>query len=131
MAYRLSGEWLANWGGQICYLNGAPFTALIPTRYQVTAIDGLLDIQIIDGPRIGAGLQPDSDGTVAFTYRAFDQRICLPAGTPEEFVFAYTFTFQLTGTGSATSHWTYGLNTNCAVCTVDDNATLVRVGLPK
>jgi hypothetical protein len=52
-------------------------------------------------------------------------------GVLEQYVFDYTFTFRPNGTGTATAHWTYGFNTNCAVCEVTDTATLHRVAGPK
>jgi hypothetical protein len=131
VAYLLSGEWRANWSNTVCFLDGQPFATLLDQTYRVTAVDGRLDIVQANGTRIGAGLQFDSNGTVVFTYRAFDQRICLINGTHQEFVFDYTFTFRLNGTGSAAARWSYGLNTNCAVCSfVDDQAVLVRVSGP-
>ncbi len=130
LAYQLSGDWFADWTGQICFLDGQQFTSLQGTTYHVTALDGQLDIQIASGARIGAGLQVDSTGTVQFTYQVFDQRVCDLTHIPEQFVFMYTFTFRADGTGTASVHWTYGFNTNCAVCIVDDNATLVQVAPP-
>ncbi|HVO28253.1 MAG TPA: hypothetical protein VMW56_31995 [Candidatus Margulisiibacteriota bacterium] len=130
IVYRLAGDWAANWGGQICFLNGQPFTSLQDTIYHVTSLGGQLDIQVRNGAFIGRGLTPDASGTVKTTYRVFDQRVCLINGVFQEFVFDYTFTFHVNGTGSATAHWTYAFNTNCATCEVTDSATLVRVTLP-
>lgn len=130
VAYRLSGDWAANWGGQICYLNGQAFTSLQDTIYHVTSVAGQLDIQVRNGAIIGRGLTPDANGTVQTTYRVLDQRVCVINGVFQEFVFDYTFTFHVNGTGSATAHWTYAFNTNCATCEVTDSATLVRVAPP-
>ncbi len=91
----------------------------------------MLDIQIVNGARVGAGLQPDGNLTVETTYTVFDQRVCSATGVPEQYAFDYTFTFNLNGTGTATAHWTYGFNTNCAVCGVTDTATLHRIAGPK
>jgi len=121
---------VANWTGQICYLAGQPFTSLQATTYRITALDGQLDVTIVNGARIGAGLPLDSSLTVHTTYRALDSRVCLVTGVLEQYAFDYTFTFHANGTGSAIAHWTYGFNTNCAVCEVTDTATLYRVALP-
>ena len=131
IAYQLAGDWVANWTGQVCYLAGQPFTSLQATTYRITALDGQLDVTIVNGARIGAGLPLDSSLTVHTTYRVLDNRVCLVTGVLEEYAFDYTFTFHANGTGSATAHWTYGFNTNCAVCEVTDTATLHRVALPK
>jgi hypothetical protein len=129
VAYQLSGEWLAHWTGQICYLNGQPSGALQDTVYRVTAVDGELDIEIIGGARLGRGLVLDANDTVQVEYRVFDpSSVCF--GVHPEYVFDYTFTFHLNGTGAATATWSYGVNTNCATCTVNDTATLVRLGPP-
>ena len=130
IAYQLAGDWVANWTGQICYLAGQPFTSLQATTYRITALDGQLDVTIVNGARIGAGLPLDSSLTVHTTYRALDSRVCLVTGVLEQYAFDYTFTFHANGTGSAIAHWTYGFNTNCAVCEVTDTATLYRVALP-
>jgi hypothetical protein len=130
LAYRLSGDWFADWTSQPCFLADERNPGLQDTTYHVTALDGQLDIQIASGARIGAGLQVDSSGTVQFTYQVFDQRVCDLTLIPEQYVFMYTFTFQADGTGTASVHWTYGFNTNCAVCAVDDSATLRRVKGP-
>ena len=128
LAYRLSGRWFANWTNNICNLAGQSPIVLPDTTYQITAIDGRLDIQVVNGSRIGASLQPDSSGTVRFTYHEFAPVFCF--GTAEELVFDYTFTFQLNGAGSASADWTYGMNANCAVCTVSDTAVLRRISGP-
>ena len=130
IAYQLTGDWVASWTGQICYLNGQPFTSLQPTTYRVTAVSGTLDIQIVNGARIGAGLTLDSTLSVATTYAVFDQNVCPATGVPEQYAFDYTFTFNLNGTGSATAHWTYGFNTLCVQCSVKDTATLHRIAGP-
>jgi hypothetical protein len=131
IAYRLSGDWAAHWGGQICYLNGQPFTHLQDTIYHVTSLAGQLDIQVRDGAIIGRGLTPDATGTVKTTYRVFDQNVCVINRVFQEYVFDYTFTFHTDGTGTATAHWTYAFNTNCATCEVTDSATLLRVAPPR
>jgi len=64
LAYQLSGSWFASWTGQICYLNGQAFTYLMPTTYQVTAVDGRLDIQIVNGVSLGRGLALDAEDSV-------------------------------------------------------------------
>lgn len=131
LAYRLSGDWAANWGGAICFLNGVPFISLQPTVYHVTAVDGRLDVEVRNGARLGRGLQLDSNNTVIASYTVFDQRVCPNSGVLEQYVFNYAFTFRLNGTGAAAAHWSYGLNTFCVQCTVDDTATLVRVAPPQ
>jgi hypothetical protein len=124
----LSGDWFADWAGRICYLNGQAFDALDDTTYRVIAVDGRLDIEIVDVARLGRGLTISSNGTVETQFRTFSQNLCF--GVPAEYVFDYTFTFRTNGTGTATAHWTYGFNTNCAVCEVTDTATLIRVAGP-
>lgn len=131
LAYRLSGDWAANWGGAICFLNGVPFTSLQPTVYHVTAVDGRLDVEIRNGARLGRGLELSTKNTVKTLYSVFDVRVCPNSGVPEQYVFDYTFTFQLNGTGTASARWSYGLNTFCVQCTVNDTATLVRVAPPQ
>jgi hypothetical protein len=131
IAYQLSGVWVAHWTGQICYLNGQEFDRLRDTTYRVTAVDGRLDIEILDGVRLGRGLLLDGNLTVQTTFRVFDQRVCLVSGVREELVFDYIFTFRTNGTGAAAVHWTYGFNTFCASCAVDDTATLRRIAGPR
>jgi len=131
IAYQLSGNWVAHWTGQICFLAGQPFNYLQDTTYQITAVQGQLDVAILNGARLGAGLPLDDTLTVHTTYRVLDQRVCPVTRVPEEYVFDYTFTFRTNGTGTATAHWTYGFNTNCAVCEVNDTAILYRVAGPK
>jgi hypothetical protein len=128
VAYQLSGDWFAHWSGQICFLNGQPFRHLEDTTYRVTAVDGTLDIQIVGGARIGRGLQLDGNSTVVTRFTTLDNTVCL--GVQPEFVFDYTFTFHTNGTGTASADWSYGFNTNCAVCSVTDHATLQRVTGP-
>jgi len=96
--------------------------------YRVSALGGQLDIQVVNGAFIGRGVSVDSNGVAVFSYSVYDQSLCF--GTPPQFVFKYTFDFNLNGTGSASVHWTYGNNTNCAVCAVDDTATLLRISGP-
>jgi hypothetical protein len=129
LAYRLSGEWAANWGNQICYLAGVPSGSLLDTVYVVTAVNGLLDIDVKGGQQIGRGLELRPDGSVAFRY-TITESLCPGSGRPRRFVFDYTFTFRLNGTGSATADWSYGLNSFCAECTVSDAAGLLKVGGP-
>ena len=131
IAYQLSGDWAAHWDGQICYLNGQFFNQLQDTTYRVTAIDGRLDVEILNGARLGRALPLDANDTVQTTFRVFDQRVCPITNVPEEYVFDYTFTFDTNGTGSAMAHWTYGFNTNCVSCEVTDSATLRRVAGPR
>ncbi len=130
IAYQLSGDWFANWAGEICYLDGKPFTQLSPTTYRVTAVDGQLDIEIIGGARLGRGLALDANNAVQTRYRFLSDNVCPLTGVKEEYVFDYTFTFQTDGTGTAMATWSYGANTNCATCTVTDTATLRRVAGP-
>jgi hypothetical protein len=114
---------------RVCYLNGQPFKWLPGTTYRVTAVDGRLDIQIVDGPSIGRGLTLDASNTVRTEYRVSDtESLCF--NVQPEYVFDYTFTFHTNGTGAATARWSYGVNTNCATCTVDDSATLSRIAGP-
>jgi hypothetical protein len=131
IAYRLSGDWAANWGAAPCFLNGQPFPGLQDTVYRVTAVDGQLDIEIVNDARLGRGLSLDAGNTVETTYKVFDQRVCPNSGVLEQYVFDYTFTFGLNGTGTATAHWTYGFNTFCVQCEVNDSATLLHVSGPQ
>lgn len=130
LAYQLSGDWFANWTGQICFLAGQPFTHLTPTTYRVTAIAGTLDIALLDGTYLGRGLVLDRNNTVVTQYRVFSGNICRATGVDQEYVFNYAFTFGANGFGSAKVDWNYGFNTNCAVCSVTDTATLIRVAGP-
>jgi len=127
LAFQLAGDWLAHWTGQICFLAGQPFTHLTDTTYGVTAVGNQLDIQIVGGANIGRGLGLDVHNTVRTQSRVSSGTICTVDRIDQEFVFDYTFTFNPTGTGTATAHWTYGFNAHCAVCAVDDTATLSRV----
>ena len=131
IAYQLSGDWAAHWGGAPCFLNGQPFPGLQDTTYRVTAVDGRLDVEIINGVRLGRALALDAKNTVKTTYSVFDQRVCPNSGVLEQYVFDYTFTFALNGTGTASVHWTYGFNTFCVQCSVNDTATLRRVAGPQ
>jgi len=135
MAYQFTGTWVAGWTGQICYLAGQPAFALVPTTYQVTAVGGQLDIQIVGGAYIARGVNVDSNGVAAFLYSVFSQNFCLVTGSPvpAQFAFEYVFDFNLNGTGTATADWTYGHNPNyfCAVCgPVHDTAQLHRTSGP-
>jgi len=130
LAYQLSGTWSANWTGQFCYLNGQPFLSLQNVTYHVTAVANQLDIQVSGGDFLGRGLTLGSNGVVHTTFPKTSANICNLTGVAEQFVFDYTFTFNANGTGSASVHWTYGFNTNCASCAVDDTATLRRTGGP-
>jgi hypothetical protein len=130
VAYQLSGMWAADWRGQFCFLLGQPFLALQDTTYRVTALDGELDIEIVDGDRLGRGLELDRNNTVSTRFRKGSGTVCGLTGVEEEFVFDYTFTFNPNGTGTATARWSFGENTNCASCRVSDSATLRKVAGP-
>jgi hypothetical protein len=130
LAYQLSGRWFAHWNGNVCFLLGQPFLALQDATYQVTALDDLLDIQIVNGDRIGRGLALDSTLTVHVRFRKGSGHVCQLTGVEQEFLFDYTFTFNINGTGSAIATWSFGANTNCENCQVFDTATLVRVAGP-
>ncbi len=129
LAYLLSGVWVGNWTGQFCFLDGQQFQRLLPTTYRVTAIDNLVDIEIVGGARLVRGASVSADGTVTFQYKT-GGLFCQITGVQQQYVFDYTFQFHVNGTGSASAHWTYGFNTNCAVCAVDDTATLHRTSGP-
>jgi hypothetical protein len=108
-------------------LAGVPFDRLQDTVYRVTAIEGEIDIfDTRTNSYLARGLTLDQSGTVRARVRAPGQ-LCRITGVIQEYVYDYVFQFQLAGTGNAAAHWTYGHNTNCAVCTVDDQATLRRV----
>jgi len=126
VAYQVAGDWVAHWTGQICFLDGHPFTHLSDTTYRVTAVANELDIQVGDAV-IGRGLTLDAHNAVRAESRVSSGNICTVDRINQEFVFDYMFTFGTTGTGTATVHWTYGFNAHCAVCAVDDTATLQRV----
>ncbi len=130
VAFQLSGDWYAAWTGQICYLNGQPSGQLTPTIYPVTALQGQLDMQIAGGAYIGRGLVLDANNTVQTIYTVSDPNNVCYNGVHQEYVFDYTFTFATNGTGTAAVHWSYGLNTNCAQCIVDDTALLTRIAGP-
>ena len=128
LAQRLAGDWFANWTNAICYLDGRPAFRLEDVVYRVAAAGrGQVDIGIVRGGEVEplgrAPLGPD--GTVRFTVT---DRVPVPCfGKLPELVYDYVFQFQLVGTGNAAAHWTYGFNTNCAVCEVNDQATLRRL----
>jgi hypothetical protein len=127
LAYQFAGVWHANWQNNICYLAGQPFYWLTDTDYQVSALDDQLDIYDVQAQTyIGRGLYVSPDGSVEFQYRK-SGLLCEATGKIQEFVFDFVFIFQLNGQGTATAHYSYGLNTNCAVCTVDDSASLLRI----
>jgi len=126
-AYQLTGIWRANWLNNICYLAGQPFDWLRDTDYRVTALDEQLDIfDMAAQTYIGRGLDVSPDGSVEFRYKK-PGLLCVVNGVRQEYVFDFVFVFQLNGQGTAAAKWTYGMNTNCAVCTVDDSATLYRI----
>ena len=102
----------------------------MPTSYQVTAVDGKLDIQIVNGVRLGRGLALDATNTVETLYQTDSGNICTLDGVDEEYSFDYTFTFKTNGTGSASAKWSYGANAHCAVCQLSDSATLQRTAGP-
>lgn len=130
IAFQLSGDWAANWTGATCFLNSQPFASLADVTYHVTALDGQLDVQIVNGPILGRGLTLSSMNQVQTEYQVASGNICELDGINEEFAYMYTFTFKVNGTGSATAKWSYGLNAHCAVCQVSDTATLQRVAGP-
>jgi len=131
VAFQLSGDWRADWTNQICFLNGIPFQTLPDTTYRVTALDGQLDIvDIGTGDPIGRGLALQPDGSVEARFSRGSGMICLLTGIEEQYAYDYVFTFHTNGTGTAMVMWTYGVNTNCAVCTVTDTARLTRVSGP-
>lgn len=134
IAYQLSGDWRADWGSSLCFLLGRPFFALQDVTYRVTALDGRLDVEIVGGARIGRGLEIERNGTnyvVRTRYTADGADTCRLTGVLLQYRFDYTLTLRLDGRGSATATWSYGENTNCESCRVDDAATLVRVSGPR
>lgn len=129
IAYALSGDWFANWTNQVCFLGGVPYQSLGDVVYQITAIAGTFDIALKNSGEIlarGVPLRPG--GNFDFTFQTGSGKFCF--GTEAQLFFHYVFQLNLNGTGQATVRWTYGFNTNCAVCQVDDTATLVRVAPP-
>ena len=130
LAYQLSGQWAANWGNQFCFLLGQPFLSLQDVVYQVTAIDGQLDIEVVDGERIGRGLTIEAGNRVRAVFTAGSGHICRITQVEQRFRFDYAFTFNLNGTGTATASWSFGVNTNCESCQVTDSATLRRISGP-
>jgi hypothetical protein len=124
LAQQISGTWFANWRNEVCFLAGQPFTSLQDVSYRVTAVGGRVDIQIVDGAFIGRGLPVAPDGSVRALQRQPSGMFCF--GVEQEFDFNYLFEFRTNGTGSATANWTFGFNANCAVCEVNDRATLQR-----
>jgi len=132
VAARLAGDWNANWGNTICFLNGTPFTSIADVTYRVTALNERLDIVTTGGLVIGRGLVVAPDGSVdppPFIVPTGEQ--CQISGRPLQFEFDYFFTFSLNGTGTGSATWSYGKDSFCAVCSpVLDQATLVRVSGP-
>ena len=124
----LSGDWFADWTNAVCYLNDQPTFQLDDVVYRVAAAPrGQVDIGIMRGAEVEplARAPLGTDGTVRFQVTDHAAVPCF--GVFPEFVYDYVFQFPLAGTGNGTAHWTYGHNTNCAVCTVDDEATLRRL----
>jgi hypothetical protein len=135
LAYRLSGEWFADWGNTICFLDGRPndlFPFVPDVTYRVTAQNGRLDIVTTGGTLIGSGLPVAADGTVdPPSVRIPSGRICQISGRSIDFEFDYRFTFGTNGSGTASVQWSYGEDSFCAVCTpVLDSATLQKVSGP-
>jgi hypothetical protein len=136
LAQQLSGEWFANWGNLICQVADRPVQQrpfLQDVTYRVTARNNLLDIETTGGQLIGSGLPVASDGTVdPPELTVFSGESCPPdlGGRPRNFRFDYRFRFSTNGTGSATAAWSFSEDSFCAVCSVNDSATLQRVSGP-
>lgn len=128
-AYRVSGTWFANWGNQVCFLDGIPAFRILDTSYVVTAANGRLDVDIEDGEQIARGAEIRTDGTIAFQVTSVHS-LCPFSGRVRQFVFDYVFLFRPDGTGAATASWNYGVDSFCAVCFVQDSAVLVRTAPP-
>jgi len=135
IAYQLTGDWFANWGGQICFILGQPFDWLRDSTYRITALDGTLDIyDTVSGVYLGRGLTVEGSGpnyVVRTRYRYFSNFVCQLTGVREEYVYDFVFTLRLNGTGGGAATWSFGENTNCASCRVTDSATLVRTVGPR
>jgi hypothetical protein len=128
IAQRLSGEWAANWGNQICFLDGMPFSSLPDVIYRVTASNNRLNITTASGFVIGTNLAIGTDGRVNAFLIVPDTICLLPPNRVLEYAFDYQFIFNLDGSGSAAVEWTYGRDSLCATCTVLDQAVLQRIG---
>lgn len=128
-AYRISGRWFANWQNNVCFLAGQPAFFIEDTTYVVTAVDGRLDVDILNGPQIARGAEIRPDGSIAFRYTV-DHSLCPGTVRMRRFVFDYVFLFRPDGTGQATASWNYGVDSFCAVCFVQDAALLVRTAPP-
>jgi hypothetical protein len=135
LAYQLSGEWFANWGNSVCFLDGQPnpvFPFIPDLTYRVTAQNGRLDIETTGGTPIGSGLSVGADGTVdPPSVRIPSGTFCQISGRSIDFEFDYRFTFSTSGVGTGSVVWSYGKDSFCAVCTpVLDSATLQKVSGP-
>lgn len=135
LAYRLSGQWFANWGNTVCFLDGSPnpiFPFIPDGTYNVTAQNGLLNIATTEGTVIGTNLAVAANGIVdPPSTRIPSGRFCQVSGRSLDFVFDYVFQFGANGQGAASVEWSYGKDSFCAVCTpVFDQATLARVSGP-
>lgn len=138
LAQQLSGRWAADWQNKICFLDGQPFDALPDVIYRVTAINGDLDIVVEtrdgkDGQVIGRSLEirdPEGASPYAVLTRLTieTQNFCQNGGRRFDYVFNYTFSFGVDGTGEARAEWSYGSGSFCFTCSVIDNATLQRIG---
>jgi hypothetical protein len=130
LAYRLSGKWAANWGNQICFIGGQPFAFISDTEYTVTAVDGRLDITNLAGQQIARGANLLPDGTVVTRFTLNSGLICRNTGLPLFFIFDYVFHFGLNGLGNATVSWSFGKESTCDTCSVQDAAGMLKTSGP-
>jgi len=130
LAYRLSGKWAANWGNAVCFLVGQPFSFIADTVYTVTAHQGRLDVVDATGQEIVRGGDILPGNRVVSHYVLDSGAICGPSGKRLQFVFDYTFTFGLDGSGTGDAVWSFGKDTTCATCTVHDTAVMLKVAGP-
>lgn len=132
LAYRLSGQWAANWGNSPCFQGGQPAFAIPDTVYTVVASQGRLDIVDGAGNEITRGGEIDA-GNRVFVHYVLDPHLpCPNNGKPRLFVFDYVFTFGLNGLGSASAVWTFAENSSCETCggTVQDSANMLKIAGP-
>ncbi len=136
IAQQFAGTWLVRWGHgieSVCFLAGIaqPCPLCAPdTTYKVTAVNGQLDVtDQVTGETLGRGLPivlNENAGTVVTRLTRTFGDPCF--GVIPQQVFNYVLTFRTSGIGTAQVSWSYGANTNCAVCEPRDTGTMQRIG---
>ncbi|MBI1818339.1 MAG: hypothetical protein HYR72_25440 [Deltaproteobacteria bacterium] len=136
IAQQFAGTWSVHWGHgieSVCFLAGIaqPCPLCVPdTTYKVTAVNSQLDvINQVTGETLGRGLPivfNGNEGTVVTRLTRTFGDPCF--GVLPQQVFDYALTFDINGIGTALVNWSYGANTNCAVCEPHDTGAMQRIG---